>query len=264
MPPDDDAALIEELRATTELLERIAADWGLLDRLPAEVRRHFHRAVALMADPNPKARRKKAKAVKRSRKAAAAERDDTVLNETGIRALRRRPVVSTPNVFPPKGFEPRDLPVDAAPEHREALDPRCCYVCKQDYSVIHHFYDHLCPPCAELNFAKRTELADLRGRVALVTGARVKIGYQAGLKLLRAGAHLIVTTGSPAIRRRATPGSLISPSGRTVSRSSGSISVTRGASRRFAASCSPRAAGWTSSSTTHARPSGVRPSFTPT
>jgi len=198
MPPDDDdAALIEELRATTELLERIAADWGLLDRLPAEVRRHFHRAVALMADPNPKARRKKAKAVKRSRKAAAARRDDTVLNETGIRALRRRPVVGTPNVFPPRGFEPHDLPVDAAPEHREALDPRCCYVCKQDYSVIHHFYDHLCPRCAELNFAKRTELADLRGRVALVTGARVKIGYQAGLKLLRAGAHLLVTTRFP-------------------------------------------------------------------
>jgi len=30
--------------------------------------------------------------------------------------------------------------------------------------------------------------------VALLTGGRVKIGYQAGLKLLRAGAHLIVTT----------------------------------------------------------------------
>ena len=55
----------------------------------------------------------------------------------------------------------------------------------------------LCPPCAELNFAKRTELADLRGRVALVTGGRVKIGYQAGLKLLRAGAQLIVTTRFP-------------------------------------------------------------------
>ena len=53
------------------------------------------------------------------------------------------------------------------------------------------------PPCAEFNFAKRTELADLRGRVALLTGGRVKIGYQAGIKLLRAGAHLIVTTRFP-------------------------------------------------------------------
>ena len=72
-----------------------------------------------------------------------------------------------------------------------------CYVCKQNYSVIHHFYDQLCPSCAELNFTKRTELADLTGRVALLTGGRVKIGYQAGLKLLRCGAHLIVTTRFP-------------------------------------------------------------------
>src|SRR5205814_3173233 len=67
----------------------------------------------------------------------------------------------------------------------------------EKYSVIHHFYDQLCPSCAEVNFRKRTELADLRGRVALVTGGRVKIGYQAGLKLLRAGAHVIVTTRFP-------------------------------------------------------------------
>jgi NAD(P)-dependent dehydrogenase (short-subunit alcohol dehydrogenase family) len=33
--------------------------------------------------------------------------------------------------------------------------------------------------------------------VALLTGGRVKIGYQAGLKLLRCGAHLIVTTRFP-------------------------------------------------------------------
>ena len=70
-------------------------------------------------------------------------------------------------------------------------------MCKQKYSVIHHFYDQMCPACAEFNFAKRTELADLNGRVALLTGGRVKIGYQAGLKLLRAGAQLIVTTRFP-------------------------------------------------------------------
>src|SRR5205823_5588396 len=55
----------------------------------------------------------------------------------------------------------------------------------------------MCPECAEFNFQKRTELADLHGRVALLTGGRVKIGYQAGLKLLRSGARLIVTTRFP-------------------------------------------------------------------
>lgn len=74
---------------------------------------------------------------------------------------------------------------------------RHCYVCKQKFTQLHHFYDQMCPACAELNFIKRTETADLHGRVALLTGGRVKIGYQAGLKLLRAGAELIVTTRFP-------------------------------------------------------------------
>jgi NAD(P)-dependent dehydrogenase (short-subunit alcohol dehydrogenase family) len=55
----------------------------------------------------------------------------------------------------------------------------------------------MCGPCGDFNFAKRTETADLSGRVALLTGGRVKIGYQAGIKLLRAGAQLIVTTRFP-------------------------------------------------------------------
>ena len=74
---------------------------------------------------------------------------------------------------------------------------RVCYVCKERYTRVHDFYDQLCPACADVNFAARTELADLRGRVALLTGGRIKIGYQAGLKLLRSGAHLIVTTRFP-------------------------------------------------------------------
>ena len=72
-----------------------------------------------------------------------------------------------------------------------------CYVCKKEFSTVHHFYDRLCLTCAEENFAKRTELADLSGRVALLTGGRVKIGYQTGIKLLRSGARLIVTTRFP-------------------------------------------------------------------
>jgi len=53
---------------------------------------------------------------------------------------------------------------------------------------------------------KRFQKADLHGRVALVTGARVKIGYQAALKLLRAGATVVATTRFPhdAARRYAS------------------------------------------------------------
>ena len=55
----------------------------------------------------------------------------------------------------------------------------------------------MCTQCAEMNYQKRFQTADLRGRTALVTGARVKIGYHTGLLLLRAGAEVIVTTRFP-------------------------------------------------------------------
>ena len=191
-----DLALLERLRATTSMLESIAADRTLMDRLPEEDRERLHQAVARVYHPDPIQRRKRMKAAERERRAAGVRREETVLHRTGIRALRRQSVFTTPNVFPPRGFEPRDVERDET-ERRETVEPQHCYTCKQKYSVIHHFYDQLCPPCAELNFRKRTELADLKGRVALLTGGRVKIGYQAGLKLLRSGAQLIVTTRFP-------------------------------------------------------------------
>ncbi len=186
---DSAPPLSEQVRAATTLLEHLASDWSLLDQLPADLRERLHRAVASLAAPNHRAQRRRSKAAARERRAEAISRQDAVLNDTGIRTLRRRPLVTTPNVFPPEDHEPQ--PAD------ETVGERHCYVCKSKYSRLHAFYDQLCPACGDENFAARTELADLGGRVALLTGGRVKIGYQAGLKLLRSGAHLIVTTRFP-------------------------------------------------------------------
>ena len=62
---------------------------------------------------------------------------------------------------------------------------------------MHAFYDQMCDECGDFNFAKRSQTAALRGRVALISGARVKIGYQAAILLLRAGARVIVSTRFP-------------------------------------------------------------------
>ena len=187
-------ALLERLRDAAELLESIDANKGLLDHLPEADRQRFHRAVAQLYNPDPEARRNRRRAGERERSAEQTRKVTAVLDETGIRALRRKPVFTTPNFFAPQQLPPEQN----EPNFSESGELHHCYVCKQKYSQIHHFYDQMCPECAEFNFAKRTELADLRGRVALLTGGRVKIGYQAGLKLLRAGARLIVTTRFPA------------------------------------------------------------------
>lgn len=85
---------------------------------------------------------------------------------------------------------------------------RRCYICHSPYRQVHHFYHWLCPACAEANFSRRTAVVDLTGRRALITGGRIKIGYQTALKLLRCGASVIVTTRFPrdaAIRYASEP-----------------------------------------------------------
>jgi len=224
----DRMELLARLRETIDLLESIAGDHALLAGVPDEDRKRLLQAVANVYSPDRVERRRMSKVVARERKAARVRSDQGVLHETGIRTLRRKPVFHTPNVFPTvsiaDGLETQDVHDVAVPE-AQSLEPKAqspepravspepdvqsrepkaksrelqhCYVCKQKYSTIHDFYDQLCPECAATNFTKRTELSDLRGRVALLTGGRVKIGYQAGLKLLRCGARLIVTTRFP-------------------------------------------------------------------
>ncbi len=195
--PPESGELLARLLSATELLEAIAADATLLDALPEADRKRLKAAVYRYHHPDPIDHRKERRKLKRERSADRIRREERKLDATGIRTLRAKPVFTTPNVFPPEGFVPAEGGDDADPDLREPIAPQHCYVCKQKYSRLHHFYDQLCPACADFNFAKRTESADLRGRVALLTGGRVKIGYQAGIKLLRAGAHLIVTTRFP-------------------------------------------------------------------
>ncbi len=210
----DRTELLARLREAIDLLESIAADRSVLAGVADEERRRLLQAVANVYSPDRVERRRMSKVVERERKAARVRSDQGVLHETGIRTLRRKPVFHTPNVFPTvsvaDGFvRPRDAetartgpdptrsPSPSSEPKAESRELQHCYVCKQKYSTIHDFYDQLCPSCAALNFTKRTEHADLRGRVALLTGGRVKIGYQTGLKLLRSGARLIVTTRFP-------------------------------------------------------------------
>ncbi|HEX4264911.1 MAG TPA: SDR family NAD(P)-dependent oxidoreductase [Verrucomicrobiae bacterium] len=184
-----------QLRDAAELLSQVAANRALLMELPEPERIKFLQAAGAIYCPDVKMRRRLVKASARKRKAEKISRDQSQLNETGIRKLRREKIFTSPNILPPQNFQQHE--VADKPDFREVVEPQNCYICKKDYSRIHHFYDQLCPECAELNFFKRTETADLRGRVALLTGGRVKIGYQAGIKLLRAGASLIVCTRFP-------------------------------------------------------------------
>jgi len=207
----DEHKLLEAI----ELLEQIGGNLKVLAELDEATRIRLVTAAGQLSRPDRYSRKALGKVLARQRVAARRDADRAILDQTGIRALRREPVFRTPLPRPDMAL---DAPIRDEPEPGEIVDPwaaaearreggseesarvetaRMCYVCKVQFHELHHFYDQMCPPCAELNWQKRNQTADLRGRVALVTGARVKIGYQAAMFLLRAGAEVIVATRFP-------------------------------------------------------------------
>lgn len=176
-----------EVEATVALLQMLVADRGLLAEIPTELRVQLLSLAGDLYEPDLTARRRLIKDQRRSDKNEKTARHQENLAQAAIRALRAKPVFVTPNVFPPElieGDEINDADETSA-AFVETNKEQHCYVCKVKYTLIHFFYDQLCPECAEFNYNKRGETADLSGRVALLTGGRVKIGYQAGIKLLR-------------------------------------------------------------------------------
>ena len=204
----DDERLRDAIQDAIELLEQFGADLSRLAALDEDTRIRLVTAAGLIARPDRYMRKALAKRLLRDRVQAKKDADRAILDQTGIRALRREPVFRTPLPRP-------EMPLDAPPRGDETdedewaqaeaerdgsprvTDARLCYVCKTHFHELHHFYDQMCPPCAALNWEKRNQSADLRGRTVLVTGARVKIGYQAAIMLLRAGAEVIVATRFP-------------------------------------------------------------------
>ncbi len=176
-----------DLLRTIETLEALVADPTLSAGLSKEEHVRLMAAAGRLSRPAKLERLRVSRKIRKERHRRELKADRAAVASTGIREARRADVFVAP------------LPLLPAPESpaAEVRKPRSCYVCKQEYTRLHHFYDGMCPPCADLNYAKRFQSADLGGRSAVISGARLKIGYQAGLKLLRAGARVIVTTRFP-------------------------------------------------------------------
>jgi NAD(P)-dependent dehydrogenase (short-subunit alcohol dehydrogenase family) len=179
----------DDVRACVRVLRAIDADRSHLTRLTQEQRRELLTLAGLVAKPERHDLVRMAKAFRRAEREAAKDHDRRVLAAAGLRMQRRSAVYAPLRLETPTPDGPDDRP-----DLRQA---RACYVCKKPFAKVHRYYDSMCDACGEFNWAKREQTADLAGHYALVTGARVKIGFQASLKLLRAGAHVVVTTRFP-------------------------------------------------------------------
>ena len=181
---------VEELRTCIAVLESLVEDRARMATISADDRLALMRAAGRVSRPERHEMVRAAKAFRRVERHEIRTSDRTARDATEIRTARKASVYVAPPQLVAGG--------EAAPgEARELITPRRCYVCKIDFRKLHFFYDSMCPDCAELNYAKRFQTASLDGKVALITGARLKIGYQASLMMLRAGARVIVTTRFP-------------------------------------------------------------------
>jgi NAD(P)-dependent dehydrogenase (short-subunit alcohol dehydrogenase family) len=185
----------DELRAALKVLAAVADDRGALAATDAETRVRLQRLAGEVARPDLKQRKKLQRELLKKELAEKKAHDEALRNQTGIRELRRQPVFVTPQLQAPRASTV-DEP-EPPPDERELHHARKCYVCKQSYTKLHPFYDQLCPSCGDFNYEKRTSVADLRGRTALLTGARVKIGYQAAILMLRSGCTVVALTRFP-------------------------------------------------------------------
>lgn len=180
----------EEIERSVHVLKTLATDpaaWAALDETQ---RVEIMKLAGELSRPDRGTIRQRRRQARKQERLAVALAERKARAQTGIRAARQSAVFKAPQkllLAPEPGEQKPDL-----------ASPRNCYVCKAEYVKLHHFYDAMCPECGEFNYQKRFARADLTGMTALITGARLKIGYQAALIMLQSGARVIVTTRFPA------------------------------------------------------------------
>jgi NAD(P)-dependent dehydrogenase (short-subunit alcohol dehydrogenase family) len=202
----------ENLKECLRVLEALVEDPRGLARIDLDERNRLLAAAGRLSRPDRDFQRLISREWRKQSRQKVRDDDRAKLALTGIRQKRLDPVFVTPpaseldgHVAPLRGLSAGSSAVpDAEPTPNadeipfvELKEPRSCYLCKVPFTRVHFFYDSMCVACGDLNYGKRQQTADLRGRVALISGARVKIGYQAAILLLRAGARVIVSTRFP-------------------------------------------------------------------
>ena len=181
---------IEEIQRCIDLLDDLVQNSVELAHLTKEQRIAILKAAGEISRPDRDEIRKRKKDRIRLKKQRIDDHERKLRKETGIRSAREKAVFIAPKAILHADKENAFL-------ENELINPRACYICKKDFTKVHFFYDTMCPDCSVFNYVKRFQTAPLDGQVALITGSRLKIGYQASLMMLRAGAHVIATTRFP-------------------------------------------------------------------
>jgi len=186
---DESTLCAESIKKASQVLQKLVKNTEKLGLITKEERKDLLIAAGQLSRPDKLETKKRGKILRKIKKKDITKHNHSVRAKTGIRSARTNEIFQAP------------LQISATekdhPSPGELKSPRACYVCLTKFTKLHHFYDTMCMSCADLNYRKRFQSADLTGQVALITGSRLKIGYHATLMMLRAGATVIATTRFP-------------------------------------------------------------------
>lgn len=180
----------EKIAECIKTLETLVSHTELLSMITEEQWISLMVAAGKLSRPDRDEIRKRNKDKNRVYRKNLITHERKVRAATGIRSARDVSVFTAPKQI-------SHLNDEIGSHAGELKSPRNCYVCKAEFTQLHFFYDAMCPTCAEFNYQKRFQTAPLQGQIALITGARLKIGYQATLMMLKAGAEVIALTRFP-------------------------------------------------------------------
>jgi NAD(P)-dependent dehydrogenase (short-subunit alcohol dehydrogenase family) len=194
MPPTQTPDFGSAVTLTIETLEAILHDSAKLAQLTREQRVALMKVAGQLSRPDAQEKKERTKKAAGLKREARARREREARSQTGIREARKNAVFIAPLQ---QALPPPPVSAEGGAESPDLESPRNCYVCKAEFTKLHFFYDTMCKSCGDFNYQKRFQTASLKGQVAVITGARLKIGYHAALLMLRSGARVIVTTRFP-------------------------------------------------------------------
>ncbi len=197
-------SFMEGYAASMRFLQLAVADRAWLVKLTDPERVALLKLCGAVVAPSGEDKKKLNSAFRKEEREKKKAADHQLLATTGLRVSQKMGGVTVPFYAKP----PTEGPalIEASHEEDESnaksegggqktlFRKKACYCCGARYATVHHFYASMCGECGDLNFRKRLQTADLSGRIALVTGGRVKIGFMIVLKLLRAGCRVVVVT----------------------------------------------------------------------
>src|SRR5690606_28342291 len=142
----------DDIQRCINILQSIVDQSEQLAKLPEEQRVALLKVAGRLSRPDRDEFRKRKKDQSRHKQLVKTRKDREARATTGIRVARTSDVFMAP------------LRIDASDEdfarpEAELGSPRNCYVCKEEYTRLHFFYDSMCKKCGDFNYQKRFQTA---------------------------------------------------------------------------------------------------------